>query len=188
VHVSVVCQVPFASQVCASSPAHCFIPGVHWPEQIPLLHPLFAQSLSCAQCRPYAHGEHEPPQSMSVSSPFLIESLHCAGTQTWLELHAKVSQSVPRKHPPPTGHPGQLLPPQSLPVSSPFFTPSLQLGPTGASHLPPVHLPLSQSLPALHAWSAAHLLGQSPPQSTSVSLPSFFPFEQLGHRGSWGQS
>jgi hypothetical protein len=71
----------------------------------------------------------------------------------------------------------QVPPPQSIAVSRPFFTPSEQVGVAQwncVSQMPDV-----QSEPARHARLGTHA-GQTPPQSTSVSLPSLVPLLQLG--------
>src|SRR5262245_40350563 len=68
-------------------------------------------------------------------------------------------------------------PPQSTSVSEPFFRPSPQPGP---SHFPPLHTPLVQSGPAMHALPTPHFVGQPREQSTSVSVPFFCPSVQLG--------
>ena len=52
------------------------------------------------------HAVQLPPQSLAVSSPFLLPSLH-------------------------VGHAGQVAPPQSMPVSSPSVTPSMHVACTG---------------------------------------------------------
>jgi len=65
-------------------------------------------------------------------------------------------------------------PPQSTPVSSPFLTPSVCVG---TAHALLVQTPLVQSVGAMHALPAPHRAAPavSPPQSMSVSLPSFLP-------------
>jgi hypothetical protein len=64
-----------------------------------------------------------------------------------------------------SGH-GPQLPPQSTSVSEPLARPSLQVG--AATHTPPSHSALSQSLGALQLAPSAHT-GQSPPQALPVA-------------------
>jgi hypothetical protein len=56
-----------------------------------------------------------------------------------------------------------------LSLSVPFFELSVQLG---AAQEPLLQTLLRQSLATLHFLLLAHLSGQLPPQSTSVSMPS----------------
>jgi hypothetical protein len=63
------------------------------------------------------HDEHEPPQSMSVSSPFLtpsaqFERWHTFDLQILLTQSALISQRLPSGH-------GAQGPPQSTSVSAP---------------------------------------------------------------------
>jgi hypothetical protein len=75
-----------------------------------------------------------PPQSTSVSAPFLIPSLQVGAgaaqkpaVQTALATQSPaVAQAFPMAHRP------QLPPPQSTSVSAPFLIPSEQVGPGGA--------------------------------------------------------
>jgi hypothetical protein len=71
----------------------------------------------------------------------------------------------------------------------PSFTQSAQLGELGmtGSHVltvgaqrPEVHVPLAQSASSLHWSPSGHGGHASPPQSTSVSMPSFLPSAQVG--------
>jgi hypothetical protein len=48
------------------------------------------------------------------------------------------------------------------------------------AQVPPVHTVLKQSSGDAHFSEEAHLPHSSPPQSTSVSVPSRVPFEQFG--------
>jgi hypothetical protein len=62
------------------------------------LHAPDSQSLSIAQRRPVTHFGHiPPPQSMSVSAPFLMPSEH-AGAWQMSDLHTLLLQSVEAKH------------------------------------------------------------------------------------------
>jgi P2-related tail formation protein len=71
-------------------------------------------------------GQSGPPQSMSVSLPFLATSEHVGSWQMLLR-HTALVQSVPRVHDPPATHFGQLVPPQSTSVSLPFLASSVQV-------------------------------------------------------------
>jgi hypothetical protein len=64
---------------------------------------------------------------------------------------------------------GMQLPPQSTPVSLPFMMPSKQLG---AAQAFPTQFPDRQSAATAHI-SPFPQAGHPPPQSTSVSVPSF---------------
>jgi hypothetical protein len=68
-----------------------------------------------------------PPQSTSVSDPFMtlsvqVESWHTLPVHTWLR------QSSGTLHGFPAVQRGQVPPPQSTPVSTSFFTPSPHVG------------------------------------------------------------
>jgi hypothetical protein len=77
------------------------------------------QSVPTLQEVPVPHvGQVPPPQSVPVSAPFLIESMHVAAAQVPLG-QLSVVQSDPTLHFWFTAHFGQ-LPPQSTSVSSPF--------------------------------------------------------------------
>ncbi len=86
------------------------------------------QSESWLQLLPSPHFWHEPPQSVSVSSPSLVPLPQWAGRQLafW---QTPVAQSEPALQYFPSAQRGQPdAPPQSTSVSAPFFTPSLQAG------------------------------------------------------------
>src|SRR5689334_12061150 len=73
-----------------------------------------------------AHFGHiPPPQSTSVSLPFLSMSLHDDAWHTLFE-QTPVWQSLGIEQARPFAHLAQ-MPPQSTSVSMPFFTPSMQL-------------------------------------------------------------
>src|SRR5690242_10328419 len=93
----------------------------------------FTQSALTAHVFPSGHLVHtRPPQSMSLSSWFLIPSLHVGfGLQTPLPQIADW-QSLAAAHVFPSAHLGQCVPPQSTSVSSWFLSESVQLG--GAVH------------------------------------------------------
>src|SRR5689334_13093146 len=76
---------------------------------------------------PLVHGEQfAPPQSLSVSLPFCVISVH-VGTWQTLPVHTPLTQSDPNAHFLPLSQDGHLGPPQSLSVSYPFCTKSMQL-------------------------------------------------------------
>src|SRR5204863_7298694 len=76
-----------------------------------------------AQC-----GQLPPPQSMSVSVPFLMLSMQFGvAVEQIPPAHGGIWQSGSMLHIFPGGHGGQ-FPPQSTSVSIPFFMPSVQLG------------------------------------------------------------
>jgi hypothetical protein len=127
---------------------------------------LLEQSPLPEQVLPLAHAEQlGPPQSTSVSLPFLTES-----AQLELEhlpaVHTPLTQSVPMEQTLPDTHAEQ-LPPQSTSVSLPFLKASVQVG---KAHKPTVHTPLTQSAPVPQPFPAAQS-GHKPPQSMSVSRP-----------------
>jgi hypothetical protein len=138
------------------------------PEHTPLV-----QSVTTKQTLLSAHLlQVPPPQSTSVSLPFLTVSLQVAATHL-LAVHTPLWQSLPSVHAPLVVQRLQLeLPPQSTSLSPPFLTVSLH---AGAMHSPPVHTPLWQSPFTLHTLPSAHLFVHVPPQSTSDSLPFFLP-------------
>jgi hypothetical protein len=140
------------------------------------VHTPLAQSEAAAHVLPVPHRLQlsAPPQSWSVSLPFLTLSPHVG---VWHTREAQTSpvQSAATLHFFPAGHAGHALPPQSRSDSVPFKRPSLQ---PGAAHtLLAAQYPLEQSAVAEQALPFAHLLGQVLPQSTSVSEPFFTPSE-----------
>src|SRR5215510_1428488 len=91
--------------------------------QAPLEHALLVQSAGELQPFVGSHFAHDvPPQSMSLSSPFLTESLQVAATHTE-PTHELDRQSAPALQPLVSPHAGQ-APPQSTSVSLPFLRPS----------------------------------------------------------------
>ena len=142
------------------------------------------QSPTLLQVCPAAHlGQTGPPQSVSVSPPFLMPSTQVglAGTQT-LAAQAPLLQSEPTLQIHPFWHLPQAFPPQSTSVSVPFFTLSLQ-GALGTMQVlfwhwakPPTS---TQSVAAVQALPMAHLGQLAPPQSTSLSLPFLSPSLQV---------
>src|SRR5207253_2195365 len=140
------------------------------------------QSLPSAQLLPSTHAvQLPPPQSMSVSLPFLAASLQVAARQMRLQVPLWQSPAAPQLTP--FAHflpcPSQVTPPQSTPVSVPFLTPSLQVG---AWHVT-LQTPFWQSLAAPQATPVPQVLPSptqsTPPQSTPVSLPFLTPSLQV---------
>lgn len=131
------------------------------------------QSSSLLQCSPTPHfNGHGPPQSISVSAPFHVPSVH-VGSQIFVAgLHAPPMQSAPVTQPAPAGHFEGQPPPQSLPVSIPFFTPSEHVG---AAHIKNpfvfTHTPLVQSAALKQGLPAGQGAEHTGPQSTPASLP-----------------
>jgi hypothetical protein len=84
------------------------------------------QSPPTLQTLPLAHFVLQlPPQSTSVSVPFLTRSLQ-AGIWHTLLVHTPLWQSALTEQPFVSAHLAVQVPPQSTSVSAPFFTPSLQ--------------------------------------------------------------
>jgi hypothetical protein len=173
------CPAPHVAQVVPpqsmSVSAAFFTPSVHvatWhvlvvvPVQTPV-----TQSDPAEQPLVVAHlAQVPPPQSVSVSAPFLTPSLQVGAAQV-PPVQILLRQSVPALQVAPLGQPLHAPPPpQSMPVSVPFETPSLHVG---ARHTfgVPEHTWLVQSLPAPQVCPVAHAPQVLPPQSTAVSLP-----------------
>jgi hypothetical protein len=110
-------------------------------------------------------GHDPPPQSTSVSVPFLMESVQVAPAQ-WPALHESVVQSAPTRQRSVSLHGGQ-APPQSMSVSMPFCKRSLQ---TAALQWKFWQICDRHSESPVHAWSARHAGQSVPPQSVSVSF------------------
>ena len=90
------------------------------PEQTPVV-----QSAGLPHPCPGAQSGHGPPQSTSVSLPFLTLSLHEGALHTFVPGSQTPSmQSVPTRHARLVMHLPQAAPPQSMSVSLPFLTPS----------------------------------------------------------------
>jgi hypothetical protein len=139
------------------------------------VHTALKQSAGRTQWEPDAQPAHDPPQSTSVSVPFLTVSLHvgawhCPALQTSLAQSAFTIQAAD------VGHDGHDPPPQSTSVSLPFATPSVHVGAWQTAF---AHIRLSQSAFFPHVLPAAQP-AQEPPQSTSVSDPFRTPSPQPG--------
>jgi hypothetical protein len=94
------------------------------PEHTPLW-----QSVTTLQSLLVPQAEHEPPQSVSVSVPFLVPSEQL---DAWHvpAMHTPLVQSAPVVQPLPSAHlsVGAHEPPQSTSVSVPFLTMSPHVG------------------------------------------------------------
>jgi hypothetical protein len=125
------------------------------------------------QSPPKLHGEptlqrgHAPPQSVSVSVPFLTPSVQVGAAQMAVVSQTPLAQSVSRMQPAPAAQREHVTPPQSMPVSLPFCVPSAQ---SGVVHNPPEQNRRTQSPPTPQPAPLGHP-EQKPPQSTSVSVP-----------------
>jgi hypothetical protein len=145
------------------------------------LHTPLEQSVASAQLEPSLHAEHVPPQSVSVSEPFLAPSLQVGAWQVaGLPEQTLLVQSVETEQSLVSAHLAQVPPPQSTSVSVPFLTVS---GQAAAWHFfgVPLHTPLVQSVVAAHdspVPQRAQVV--APPQSTPVSRPFFTTSLQLG--------
>jgi len=142
--------------------------------------PLTQLALLVPHILPVAHFvEQDPPQSASLSSPFLTVSVQLAAAHRPVAPHTPDVQSPPVAQRLPSAQ--RLLgahgPPQSASDSLPFFTPSLQEGAAQLS-VAAVHTASTQSVPSAHFLPSSHP-GQVPPQSTSDSVPFFTPSAQL---------
>jgi hypothetical protein len=92
-----------------------------------LLQMLLSQSLGALHAWPLLHVGQPPPQSTSVSEPFIASSLHVGAGAAQVPLeHSPLAQSDAPEHALPLTH-GLQLPPQSTSVSVPLCTVSLQL-------------------------------------------------------------
>jgi hypothetical protein len=133
-------------------------------------HDPLEQSPFAAQVFPAAHGGQRPPQSTSVSEPFVTRSVQLEGWQVEAE-QTPLWQSPPPVQAFPSGQRGQTPPPQSTAVSAPFFTPSAQLA---TWQVPEEQTPLGQSLPPTHSTQApapSHIV--PPPMAQAVPAAAF---------------
>jgi hypothetical protein len=146
-----------------------------------------AQSAGALHERPSTHGwQAVPPQSMAVSAPLRMPSVH--DTHRWKGLHTPLAQSVLCWHicVRLQGLPTRMQPPpQSVSVSSASLTPLAHVegaaGCTRHRELVP-HVLVLQSVSLWHCWPTAHFAAQSAPQSGAGSRPSTMPLKQLAHR------
>jgi hypothetical protein len=140
-------------------------------KHVAFTHTLDAQSCATPQARPVPHAWHvPPPQSTSVSVPFLIPSKHEGAWQ--MPIQAPDVQSEPVRQVTPFAHGGHVPPPQSIPVSLPFKTPSEH---EGTWHTFPEQKPDWQSDSLTQPPPMAQAGQDPPPQSMPVSAPSLMP-------------
>jgi hypothetical protein len=148
------------------------------------LAPLLPHALPSAHLRFAGAPAHEPPQSRSVSVPFVTPSVQAAGAHVPAAPQTPLAQSPPPPHFLPSAHlrlvgAAAHVPPQSTSVSLPFSTVSVQ--PAAAHSLVAVgHTRLLQSLAMTQALPASHAGQDELPQSMSVSLPFLMPSVQVG--------
>jgi hypothetical protein len=95
-----------------------------------------------------------PPQSVSVSSPLVVPSVHEASSQTPFVVQRSLVQSLGASQDPPGGHAGHVPPPQSTDVSAPSSLPLSQ----GSEGLEPPAPPVSEAPP----------LGSPPPDAPEL--------------------
>ncbi len=116
----------FVSQPFVASPSQLPLPSRQTSAHAPFAQLPPAQSLSTLQAWPGEQvGQALPPQSLSVSAPFLILSEHVGCEQVPL-AQTPLSQSVACTHLSPGVQGEQPPPPQSTSVSLPDWTPSVQ--------------------------------------------------------------
>src|SRR4051794_7813704 len=115
-----------------------------------------------------------PPQSTSVSMPSLVPLPQGPVPMHLPLLQTPLRQSLLPPHLALAPQRGQgVAPPQSTSLSPPFCFASVQVGATQTSI---AQIPLWQSPATLQAWPFTQALPcdeQTPPQSTSVSVPFF---------------
>jgi hypothetical protein len=103
------------------------------------------------------------------------------GTLQVLDVQTPLVQSLATMHALPSAHfllcASQVAPPQSTSVSPWFFTASEQVAAAHASGAPE-HTRLWQSVVTAHVLLVPQAPQSGPPQSTSVSLPSFITSAQ----------
>jgi hypothetical protein len=153
--------------------------AAHWPAvQTPL-----TQSLAELHFWAVPHffaGAHEPPQSTSVSVPFLTVSEHVGIWQTLgVPLQTPLVQSLAPTHFLPSAQAAHAPPPQSTSVSVPSRTRLLH---PVDWHTVAVQTLLAQSPMTAQCCPSAHFLAgaQDPPQSLSVSVPFLTVSEHVG--------
>lgn len=129
------------------------------------------QSRSRRHALPPPQGRHvPPPQSMSVSSPFLMPSVQ-VGAADW---------QIPALHVDPLGQTLPHAPQFDASVASVTHAPLQAVCPAGQGEQTEfTQLPLVQSPPVAQVLPSSHV-GQVPPQSMSDSLPFLTPSWQVG--------
>ncbi len=110
-----------------------------------------------------------PPQSTSLSVPFLTPSLQVGAAQVSSAAQIPSVQSVPSAQLAPSAHRVGHDPPQSTSLSLPSFLPSVQLGGEGA--LPAVRAPPSAPL----GWSIGVMPAAPEVPEPVAASPSFEP-------------
>jgi hypothetical protein len=134
------------------------------------LQTLLIQSPATLHVLPVPQSPHvPPPQSTSVSAPFLTTSEHVGAWQVTLQTPLEQSFGAPHVLPVPhRAQPGDGVgPPQSMSLSPWFFAPSAHVGVVQASD---THRVLVQSVPVVQALVGPQRLQLvAPPQSTSLS-------------------
>jgi hypothetical protein len=140
---------------------------------------VLTQSASWAQPLPSAHfwgvasARQGPPQSASVSPPFLVWSEQ-VGAAHVPPLQTPLTQLLAILHVRFTAHFAQVTPfgsaPQSVSPSRPFLMPSWQVG-TWQNLGLPSHTPLMQSRAKLQVTPSAQGPQTAPPQLMPVSSP-----------------
>src|SRR5207245_2329504 len=118
-------------------------------------------------------GQVLPPQSTSLSVPFLTPSPQVGAARTD-ELHTRPWQTPATAQFFPLAHLVGQEAPQSTSPSVPFWIPSLQVG---AAQIAPMQIRLWQSSPRRQRRPVPQV-EQVPPQSTSVSAPFRTPSPQ----------
>jgi hypothetical protein len=131
---------------------------------------LLMQSAPTAHAKPLAHALQPPPQSTSVSEPFLILSSQVPARRAHTPLeHLLLLQSLSSRQRRSLSHALRQLPPQSTSLSLPLRWPSSQLA---ATHSAFTQISLLQS-EVLAQRLPFEQAGHVPPQSMSVSEPFF---------------
>jgi hypothetical protein len=134
----------------------------------PSTHAPAAQLEGDVHALPSWQAGHEPPQSMSLSVPFLTASVHEGAAHVPL-THTPEAQSVPARQATPAAHGEHASPPQSTSVSFPFFTWSPQVA---GRQVPPVpQTSDAQSASTVQPPPSPHGAQSGPPQSMPVSVP-----------------
>jgi hypothetical protein len=100
--------------------------------QVPAEQNIDVQSVATPHISPSAHGMHiVPPQSTSVSVPFIVPSVHVGSGWQVPPVQMSVVQSPLPPHMSPGVQVGPHVPPQSTSDSVPFIIPSVHVGAGG---------------------------------------------------------
>jgi hypothetical protein len=139
------------------------------------------QSAAVTHVSPATHlGQELPPQSTSLSVPFLMASAQVTPMHVPF-LHESVVQSDATTQRWVSLQGGQ-APPQSISVSVPFLTLSLHAAGWQTELMHDCEI---QSALVLQAWFVRQAGHATPPQSTSVSLAFFTPSVHAAARQVW---